>query len=340
MQKINLTPALFSATPFTLYQDEHFIVSTFTYPSGVKALKLINDQGHLIVLPYMGLIIWDAVFAGRSLKMTDMFSQPLPATEITDTYGCFQFNSGLLGNGTPTPEDGYQLHGEFPTAPMQQASLIIADNQITITADFEYVKGFGYHYLAQPSVTLHAGSSLFDIKLRVTNLSKAQPMPLQYMCHMNYAYVAGARLEQNVPDQAFKLRQTIPAHVKPTPAWRKYNDALKASGQLINQLDDSTHYDPEIVFFSENLQSYTNEACFKMHLDATHAYVTKFNTTDFPIVTRWLLYNADQKVAAFALPATSTPEGRLAAQASGTLIMLAPGATKHFSVTTGLETDK
>ncbi len=51
------------------------------------------------------------------------------------------------------------------------------------------------------------------------------------------------------------------------------------------------------------------------------------------------MYNGDQQVAAFALPGTSTPEGRLAAQKAGTLIMLPPHATKHFHVTTGLVKD-
>lgn len=41
-------------------------------------------------------------------------------------------------------------------------------------------------------------------------------MPLQYMCHMNYAYVENGEISSNIPDSAFKLRETIPAHVKPT----------------------------------------------------------------------------------------------------------------------------
>ncbi|MDI8799820.1 hypothetical protein MJM59_29255, partial [Salmonella enterica subsp. enterica serovar Montevideo] len=41
-------------------------------------------------------------------------------------------------------------------------------------------------------------------------------------------------------------------------------------------------------------------------------------------VTRWILYNGDQQVAAFALPATCRPEGFLAAQRNGTLLQLEP----------------
>lgn len=198
------------------------------------------------------------------------------------------------------------------------------------------MKGFGDHYLAQPAVTMHAESGLFDIDLKVTNLSNYQAMPLQYMCHMNYAYVENGKISSNIPDEAFTLRQTIPAHVHPNEDWLKFNDDLKASGRLINRLDDPDHYDPEIVFFSDDLTKYADEAEFRLQVDDQHQFLTKFATADFPIVTRWLLYNADQQVAAFALPGTSTPEGRLAAEKAGRLIKLAPQEVKTFHVTTGL----
>ncbi|MEY5076778.1 DUF4432 domain-containing protein, partial [Salmonella enterica subsp. enterica serovar Corvallis] len=52
--------------------------------------------------------------------------------------------------------------------------------------------------------------------------------------------------------------------------------------------------------------------------------------------TRWILYNGDQQVAAFALPATCRPEGFLAAQRNGTLLQLEPQQTRTFTVTTGI----
>lgn len=238
MKKINLSHKIFGEAEFDLYQDSNFKVTTFTYPSGVEGLRINNSKGHVVLLPFMGMIIWDAIFDGISLKMKDMFSQPLPGKEIADTYGCFQFTSGLLGNGTPAPEDDYQLHGEFPTSKMDHAYITIEDDEITIHADFEYVKGFGDHYLSEPSVMLRKDSGLFDINLSVTNLSHSQVTPLQYMCHMNHAYSNGARIEQNVPDDAFQLRQTVPAHVHPTADWLAYNEQLKKSKELINELND------------------------------------------------------------------------------------------------------
>lgn len=74
-----------------------------------------------------------------------------------------------------------------------------------------------------------------------------------------------------------------------------------------------------------------------MKFDKDHEFLTRFDTKNLPIVTRWILYNADQQVAAFALPGTSTPEGRNAAKKAGTLIMLKPQETIDFHVITGLE---
>ena len=74
-----------------------------------------------------------------------------------------------------------------------------------------------------------------------------------------------------------------------------------------------------------------------MKMDSKHTVQITFDTTQFPNVTRWLMYNPDLQVAAFALPATSRTEGRAAAKEAGTLIMLKPGESRHFKVTTGLE---
>lgn len=49
------------------------------------------------------------------------------------------------------------------------------------------------------------------------------------------------------------------------------------------------------------------------------------------------LYHKDQQVGAFVLPATCRPEGFLAAQRSGSLIMLKPNETRYFHVETGIE---
>lgn len=68
-------------------------------------------------------------------------------------------------------------------------------------------------------------------------------MPLQYMCHMNYAYVPNATFRQNIPDTALKLRESVPAHVKPTAQWLAFNQRLlqgEASLATLNEPDFTT----------------------------------------------------------------------------------------------------
>lgn len=332
--KIALRRDFFQEKAQVIFENQEFVVTLFRYQSGVEAMELCNSRGKMVVLPYMGQIIWDLEFDGVDLKMKNMFSQPKKATCIIDTYGCFALHSGLIRNGCPGPEDDHSLHGEMPCAEMDQAWLEIGEQSVTITGSVEYVQGFGHHYMAHPRATLIAGESFVEIGMDIKNLASA-PMPLQYMCHTNYAYLENATLTQNIPDNAFMLRQSIPAHVKPTPQWLAFNEELRRGNDPIKVLDRPEMYDPEIVFFMDDLAKYQEEANFEMTDIRGTTFFTKFSTAQFPHATRWLLYNGDQTVGAFVLPATCRPEGFLAAQQAGSLIVLGPGEEKSFRVITG-----
>nr|HEK8181474.1 DUF4432 domain-containing protein [Escherichia coli]HEK8244191.1 DUF4432 domain-containing protein [Escherichia coli] len=93
----------------------------------------------------------------------------------------------------------------------------------------------------------------------------------------------------------------------------------------------------EIVFFADKLDAYTDLPEFRMIAPDGTTFVTRFSSAELNYVTRWILYNGEQQVAAFALPATCRPEGYLAAQRNGTLIQVAPQQTRTFTVTTGIE---
>lgn len=335
-QRINLPEKLFDQEPYNIYQDEHFTVTTMQYDTGVAGLKISNNRGYIVILPFQGFMIWDAVFDQLSLKMTSAFDKPYSGTQVTDTYGMFQFTSGVLASGTPSETDTHSLHGEYPMTKLDHIYLEIDQDNIIIGGEYEYVKGFGYHYRTHNTVIMHAGSALIDIGLEVTNLSNYQTMPLQYLNHLNYCYVDGATMTANIPENTLKIRQSIPSHVKPTASWRTFNQALQASGEVIEVLDNGSRFDPEIVYMSTDLRPLVDRAVFKMSLPNGPTFVTSFNTKELPFVTRWLLNNPDQQVAAFAIPGTSHPDGYNAASQAGTLIHLAAGGTQSFTVTTGI----
>ena len=159
-----------------ILQAGEWTVTAWRYPTGIAALRIANSRGYVEALPFMGQILWDAVFDGQSLRMDNMFDMPVPARQIVETYGCFAFHSGLLAAGCPSPEDNHPLHGEFPCAPMRSARLVTKHepcgvSAVTLVSDYEYRMGFGRHYLARPTVTLRTNSAMFDIGLEVTNLS-------------------------------------------------------------------------------------------------------------------------------------------------------------------------
>ncbi len=334
--KIPLYHVNFTDKPSIILQSEDFKVTAFKYTSGVEGLRVENNKGYVTILPFLGQMIWDAEFCGHNLKMENMFSEPKPVKTVIETYGCFAFHSGLISNGCPSAEDTHALHGEMPCASMNSAWLTLSGNKIAIQGEYEYVMGFGHHYRATPAVTLQANSSLFDIEMSVTNLA-SEPMPLQYMCHMNYAYVDNASLTENIPAAAIKLRESIPGHVKPTEQWLAFNESIKSGAVKLNVLDQPEMCDPEIVFFMDNLTQYAAEPEFKMTGPDGTTFVTRFKSAELNYATRWILYNGSQKVGAFVLPATCRPEGFLAAKGNNTLIMLAQNETRHFRVTTGVE---
>jgi len=333
--RLTLWRELFSEQPRTLLENTDFTVTAFRYASGVEGMRIANSRGHLVILPWMGQMIWDAEFDGRDLTMRNMFRQPKPAREVVETYGCFAFHSGLLANGCPSPEDNHPLHGEMACASMDDAWLELDGDSLRIGSRYEYVMGFGHHYQAQSEVVLRKDSALFDIKMAVTNLASVA-MPLQYMCHMNYAYVPDATFSQNVPDEALTLRESVPAHVKPTEQWLAFNQRILQGEASLDTLNEPHYYDPEIVFFADNLSAYTDKPEFRMTAPDGTTFVTRFASAELNYVTRWILYNGDQQVAAFALPATCRPEGFLAAQNNGTLLYLEPQQTRTFTVTTGI----
>lgn len=334
---VPLDRTLFGISERTILSGDEWTVTAWRYPTGIESLEIRNARGRLEVLPYMGQIIWDAEFDGQSLRMQNMFDMPHPATTITETYGCFAFHSGLLANGCPSPQDDHPLHGEFPCARMDRAELVITDGSITVRSVYEYVMGFGHHYRAIPTVRLDAGSAMFTIGLEVTNLSAYADMPLQYMCHMNYRFLDGARMTQDLPEGSFRLRETVPAHVTPTPAWTALNDRIRAGEVDPDSLVGAEESDPEIVYFADDLPRGTGPIRFEMASNDEFRFVTEFDPDQLPVATRWILWNPDQKVAAFVLPGTSRPEGFIAARDAGTLISLPAGHTRRFEVRTGLE---
>lgn len=331
----------FTDKPHEIASGDGLTVTAFRYASGVEALLVENRRGHLIILPFMGQMIWGAEFDGIDLTMDNSFSMPRPANCIVETYGCFAFHSGLLRNGCPSPADTHLLHGEMACARMDEAGLVFdKDDQgafVRVTGEYEYVMGFGAHYLARPSVTLYADDTLFDIVMDVENLSSA-PMELMYMCHVNFAYAEGARIIQPAPfsPQSTKVRTAIPGHVVPSDAYVRLLDELANDPAVMEVLDEPERYDPEQVFYIRDLKTDDEgQTHLMMRLEQGDGFAISYPVEAFPKTVRWILVNGDAQVAAFALPSTCEPEGYLAEKAKNNVRMLQSGERAIFPVRLG-----
>ena len=335
-----LDPALFTAAGRIVLQMGELQAVAFRYPTGVAALRLANARGHVVVLPYQGQIVWDAVFDGVRLTMGSLFDAPRPATEIIDTYGCFAFHSGLLRNGCPGPEDTHPLHGEMPCATLDSASLAAGEDLagpfLRLQGERLFVRGFASRYRASPSVTLRAGATVFDIAMAVENTG-GRAMDLMYMCHVNFAFVAGAELVQPAPFDAahVAVRSAIPAHVPASPAYGEKIAALARDPSSTRRLDPAA-YDPEQVFYLHGLgRDPAGDTHLLLRRPQGDGFALSYSPEQFPHSVRWLLHDADHQVAAFALPATCEPEGYAAELRKGNMQSLAAGARIGFTVRAG-----
>ena len=260
--KIYLQRGFFAENAKTIMENDEFKVNLFKYSSGVEAIEVTNSRGKIIVLPYMGQMIWRVEFDGIDLTMKNMFSRPRKVNNMLDTYGCFAFHSGLLANGCPSSEDTHPMHGEFCCADLDATWIEFSEDEVIIGGEYEYCQGFGFKYLARPSVSLKANATNIKISMQVKNLTSVE-MPLQYMCHINHHYVDKGEFKANILDEAFKLRESIPSHIKPTKEWFDYTDEIKKAqveGKTLTKLENPDLYNTEVVFLVDRLDKYTDEA--------------------------------------------------------------------------------
>lgn len=319
-------------------------VHAWRYPSGVEALQFTNLRGGLIVLPFMGQMLWEASFDGVDLTMSSQFDQPRPAGTILGTYGCLGYHAGILANGVPGPEDRHELHGEFPTCEIDLSILHTDEDArgpyVELWGRYEHIEGFGPHYEAEPTVRFYQDSTMIDWGMKVHNRS-AFAMPLQYMAHVNPAFLPGATIHQPAPftPDRTQVRHAVPRHVTPNPDYLALLDELAEDPGRMRVLD-SDGYNPEQVFYIRDPGTDADGVAHLMlRRPEGDGIALSYRPAQYPILARWILANGDTQVGAFALPATCEPEGRTAELAKGNVIELAPGASAEFSLRFGYVTN-
>ncbi len=331
---IHLHPSMFGEKEHALIEHGALSASVFRFDSGVCGLRLHNDVGELVMLPYQGQQVWSATFGGRNLTMKSMFDQPRPTQDYLGTYGGFLIHCGFMfmGVGNPAAGDTHPLHGELPNVPYDAAHVVLGEDDrgqyIGLGGSYQHTIAFTANYLAEPLVKLYAGESRFTVTFSATNL-KRTPMEYMYMAHANFRPVDDGHLIYSAPSDTdhVRVRTAIPSHVKPTPAYLAFLEDLQMNPQQHEVLKPGLAFDPEMVFYLDYMADGDGWAhTMQKRPDGTADYLAH-RPTQLDHGVRWICRTADQDACGMVLPATAEPEGYAAEKAKGNVKMLDAGAT-------------
>jgi len=338
--RVSLNPAMFGERERLLIEHGPLAISTFTYDTGVCAVRMRNDLGELVMLPYQGQQIWSASFRGRDLTMKSMFDRPRLTRDYLSNYGGFLLHCGAATMGVPTKDDTHPLHGELPNAPFQKAWLVVGEDEagpyIGLGGEYQHTVAFSLNYLAAPLVKLHAGSALLDLTISVTNLKRSD-MDLMYLAHINFRPVDNGRLvySAEATPEHVRVRRSIPSHVRPRPGYREFLDELQGDPARHNLLASDLVFDPEVVFTIDYRSDEDGWAhSLQVHPDGAADYV-RHRPDQLDKGIRWICRTADQDALGLVLPATAEPEGYTAEKAKGNLRTLAGGAEFRTEIRMG-----
>jgi hypothetical protein len=337
---VRISPEFFSEREKTLIESGPLSASTFVFDGGVCALRLKNETGHLVMLPFQGQQIWSAEFNGRNLTMKSMFDQPRATRDYLQTYGGFLLHCGATAMGVPTQEDTHPLHGELPNAPYPRAHLVIGQDEkgsyIGLGGQYQHTLAFNHNYLAEPLVKLYAGASLFWVAMTITNLKRSD-MELMYLAHVNFRPVDHGRLVYSAPStpQHVRVRTSIPSHIHPRPGYVEFIQELGRQPEKHNVLLPGLPFDPEVVFFIDYLADADGWAhSMQVHPDGSADYI-RHRPDQLDKGVRWICRTPDQDALGLVLPATAEPEGYLAERSKGNLKLLPAGGQFHFELEMG-----
>lgn len=322
--EVTLQPYFFQEKEKQLASFGGLTARTFLYENGVAGLRLQNEVGELVMLPYQGQQIWDARFFGRLLTMKSMFEQPNPTTDYLRTYGGFLIHCGALRMGVPGEKDNHPLHGELPNARYQTAQLIMGSDggrdYIGLTGTYQYTVAFADNYIARPVVRLYAQSSRVSVSLTVKNL-KNTPMDLMYLAHVNFKPVDNGILVYSAPctPQRVRVRSSIPSHIRPPDGYRDFLKHLEEHPEKHHLLAPGLSFDPEVVFFIDyNTDDEGWAYTMQVHPNGAGDFI-RHRKAQLDHGVRWISRTADQDALGMCLPATAEPEGYTAEISKGNL---------------------
>jgi hypothetical protein len=339
---INLEKSFFAEKEKTLLQFHTLRASLFRYRSGIHAVRIQNPDGFIIVLPFKGQQIWDAVFNNRNMKMKTILNEPIETDFFLDSYGCLMMHCGALRMGCPGPEDDHPLHGELPYADYTSAQLVLGEDgkgkYLGVSGTYEHVPTFAPNYYARPLVKLYENSDVLDISIEIRNLLH-QPMELMYMCHINFRAEANCSIVQSLDWSENDMVLSI-AHLHEQEKLSKQKiellDNLKRNPSLTQTFKKDDTYDPEINYFIRKPKvDKDGWAHFLQILDDGSGNYVSYKPDLLDHAVRWIWKNEDYEVLGLVLPSTCDPAGYTREKEKGNIKKIPGGTSVAFSIKSG-----
>ncbi len=343
--RIFLKKSFFPERETLLLTEGTLTVHAFRYASGVEALRVTNDKGYFVILPYQGQVIWDFNFGGKDLKMKTTIAEPVKPKLFLETYGGFLYHCGLASVGAP--DESHPQHGEIPNGEYTEAYIDCGHDEGgtyvsvggKLACDVAFVKKYNF----SPECRLYEGASTVRVNVTVEN-GRAEPMEYAYLCHINFRPFDGARLIYSVPrdSEHIKMHKIVPDSLpaEEQAKLRRYMEMLDSDIAYMDNVGNPDEaYAPEICFTmkynpDENGRGYTMQyikgegACYVDHpVDA------------LPIGIRWISRTATEDAMGMVLPATSEHLGYKHAKEHGYIRQLGGYETFSFHMEVGFISD-
>ena len=185
---IHLQPGFFESKARVLVEAGPLSASAFRFDSGVAGVRLRNELGAVVMLPFQGQQIWSVEFGGRELAMRTPFTEPRPTRVYLETYGGFLLHCGATAMGVPTGADTHPLHGELPNAPYQKAWIVAGEDDRSGRIGHEDRRGalfhpLGHDFTSSPQVFLLVQDPSLSAKRSTARGAPFSPGPARTSLH-------------------------------------------------------------------------------------------------------------------------------------------------------------
>lgn len=342
--KINLKKYFFTDREQVLVEHGNMKVTAFLFSTGVEALKVENEKGYFINLPFKGQQIWKLFFGGRDLTMQTTIKEPVVTKEYLKTYGGFLYHCGIQSmgvlDGSPHPQ-----HGEIPNEDYQKAYICCGEDEkgkyIAVGGELDYDIAFVKKYSFCPEYRLYENDSVLKINITLEN-KRCEPLEYAYLCHINFCPIDGAKLVCNA--ETFKVHKAVSSSlpVEQQKALADYMDRLQENPEEASPVGAPGQcYDPEVCCTITYKADENNRACNLQYVEGEGACYVNHPVDVLPYGIRWISRTGTENSMGMVLPATAEHLGYNYMKANGQLKYL-PGKGKlSFCIEAGwLEDDR